>query len=41
MGEDALADGRVDRVLDLAKGVIKMQEVEIEMMEDWQAEWGC
>ncbi|MCH7661195.1 MAG: DUF305 domain-containing protein [Euryarchaeota archaeon] len=41
MAEDALADGRVDRVLDLAKGVIEMQEVEIEMMEDWQAEWGC
>jgi uncharacterized protein (DUF305 family) len=41
MAEDALADGQADRVLDLAKEVIEVQEVEIEMMEDWQVEWGC
>jgi uncharacterized protein (DUF305 family) len=41
MSEYVLDEGESERVADLAEEIIESQQEEIELMEEWQGDWGC
>lgn len=41
MSEHVIDEGESERIDNLAQEIIEAQQEEIEMMEEWQAEWDC